>query len=109
MAPFQAGGIRGRNMVDNIINLEHKALQSLISHQLLAGIFALDQAAAFPSIARRYIWWVFRRMAIPRKIRRLLRALYDNGNCGVSFAGRIYYYLIADAGVKQGDLVPCNY
>ena len=52
VAPLQSGGIRGRPMVDNIINLEAKAIQYLITHQLLSGICALDQRAALPSISR---------------------------------------------------------
>ncbi len=101
--PIQTGGIKGRIMVDNIINLEAKAIQFMITHQLLSGIFALDQAAAFPSIARDFIHWVLKRMHLPRRIRTIIKSLYSGGRSWVSFGGRTYMHVIATAGVKQGD------
>ena len=100
---FQAGGVSGIKMVDHILDLEAKAIQFVLTNQLLSGIFALDQAAAFPSISRRYIHWVLKVMCVPRRIRRLFRALYTGGKNGVSFGGRVYYYFVAYSGVKQGD------
>ena len=103
VSEIQAGGIRGRRMSDNILNLECKALQFMITNQLLSGIFALDQAAAFPSISRAFIHWVLKRMRIPRRIRKLIKALYLGGKSGVNFGGRTYYHFVSGAGVKQGD------
>ena len=90
-------------MSNNVIDLEAKALKFMLSNEKLAGIVALDQAAAFPTISRDYIHWVLKSMGIPRRIRRAIRLLYTDGKCGVSFNGRIYYQFVMRAGVKQGD------
>ena len=103
VSEIQAGGVRGRKMTDNILNLEYKALQFMITNQLLSGIFALDQAAAFPSISRAFILWVLKCMRIPRRIRKLIKALYNGGSNGISFGGRTFFHFLASAGVKQGD------
>ena len=100
---LQTGGIKGRIMVDNIINLEAKAIQFMITHALLSGIFALGQAAAFPSISRAYIYWVLKRMHFPRRIRRISKLLYTGGKSWISFGGRTHMSFTASSGVKQGD------
>ena len=100
---IQAGGIRGRKMTNNIINLECKAMQFMITNQLLSGIFALDQAAAFPSISRKFIHWIMKKMGVPKRIRTLLKALYTGGKNGINFGGRTYHFFVSGAGVKQGD------
>ena len=90
-------------MVDNIIDLESKAVKYLINNSLGAGIIALDQAAAFPSIARRYIFWVLKRMRIPKRFRRAICSLYTGGRNSICFSGKIYGHFQATSGVKQGD------
>ncbi len=75
----------------------------MTTHCLLSGILALDQAAAFPSISRAFIYWVLKCMHVPRRIRRINKILYTGGKSWISFGGRTHMYFIAGAGVKQGD------
>ena len=84
------------------INLEAKALQFCLTHAALSGIVALDQAAAFPILSRKYLFWVLKKMKVPKPIRRLIRFLYTGGRSGISINGRIYAYFISESGVKQG-------
>ena len=44
----QTGGIRGRAMQRNIIELEAKMIMFMIERAPMSGVFGSDQAAAFP-------------------------------------------------------------
>jgi hypothetical protein len=44
--------ISGRQMGDNFLDIEAKAIQFALTSTIVAGIFAFDISAAFPSLAR---------------------------------------------------------
>ena len=44
-----------------------------------AGIVAIDQAAVFPSIGRRYIYWILWRMQVQWRIRKVFVELSTGG------------------------------
>ena len=69
----------------------------------LSGVIALDQAAAFPSISRSYIWWVLKSMRVPIGIIRVLKSLYRNCIGYIKLGGKIYDTIQINSGVKQGD------
>ncbi len=85
-----------------VVNLEAKAIQYVITDEKLAGIIALDQAAAFSTISRRYIFWVLKHMKIPKPHRKLLKSLYSGGKSHVCFGGQSFMTFQATSGVKQG-------
>jgi hypothetical protein len=47
-------------MVDNILDIEAKALQFAITEPKLSGLISFDVRAAFPSLSRQYIFWVLK-------------------------------------------------
>ena len=64
----QLGGVHGRQMVDHIVNIEAQIQKFMIENLPNAGIIALDMAAAFPSMSRRYLFWVLKRMKLPKEL-----------------------------------------
>ena len=56
---------RGRQLIDDVCDIECKALQYAMSNSKTAGIVCFDLRAAFPSIAREYIFWVLECMGVP--------------------------------------------
>ena len=55
---LQAGGMKGKQMIDLIFTLEAKVIDYIVRNVPNSGIFALDIASAFPSLSRRYLFWV---------------------------------------------------
>ena len=51
ISPMQKGGLKGRKFIEHILDLEAKLLQYMVTNMLHAGVIALDQEAAFPSIS----------------------------------------------------------
>ena len=67
------------------------------------GIFALDVAAAFPSLSRKYLFWVLRRMGIPMRLRRIIQSLHMPSSARICFRNLLYGTILLLSGVKQGD------
>ncbi len=103
VASFQKGGLKGRVFTEHILDLEAKIISYFTFHLPLSGISALDQEAAFPSIARKYVFWILRRMGIHSGVINVLLALYANCIGFLCLAGRLYDPIHQDSGVKQGD------
>ena len=102
VSPNQSGGLPCRQMCDKILDLESKAMSFLLSRSLLSGLISIDQAAAFPSISRQYIHWVLKKMRVPLPMRRLIRALYSDGQNHISIQNVLYDVFSSSTGVKQG-------
>ena len=52
----QRGGLAGEQMVDNLLDIEMKAIEFALKRQALAGVVAFDMKTAFPALAREYIF-----------------------------------------------------
>ena len=63
-------------MIDHIVKMEARILDYVARRLPGAGILALDVAAAFPSLSRRYIFWVLRCMRIPQWLYILIKNLH---------------------------------
>ena len=98
----QRGGVKGRQMVDNPLDIECKALQFAIQNCKEAGIVAFDVRAAFPSISRPYLFWVLKMMGVPRRIRRIIYKLYSGCKCYIVISGTVHEGFELFSGVKQG-------
>ena len=66
VSQIQKGGISGRKFAQHIIDLEAKLIHYILTRNILAGIFGLDQEAAFPSVSRKYVFWVLKMMGVPK-------------------------------------------
>ena len=53
----QQGNVKGRDILSNVVQIETKAIECLVSSKNAAMIF-LDFAAAFPSIAHEFLFFV---------------------------------------------------
>ena len=100
---YQIGGIKGRQFTEHILSLEAKLVDFTLRRAPKAGIFALDQEAAFPNLSRRYMMWVLKRMRVPRPARRIIKALYMQCSGVVCLCGRLFGSIRIESGVKQGD------
>eukprot|EP00969_Alexandrium_andersonii_P130341 5762874-Alexandrium_andersonii.AAC.1 len=100
--PIQAGGIAGRSMHDKIFEVEAKAIEYMIRRHGGAGVIALDQRAAFPTLSRKFLLWSLRKMKVPAGIRALVKNLYCRNRSLVCVGARYYGEFIATSGVKQG-------
>jgi len=64
-SPCQQGFIRGRSLIDNIIDVEATAVGYDKFYPGKSGIILVDLAAAFPSLSHTFLFWVLELMGIP--------------------------------------------
>ena len=62
----------------------------------------LDQKAAFPSIARNYMFWVLEKMMIPSHIIAAIKLLYENNTAVVKFGNSKEVTFEMQQGIRQG-------
>jgi len=94
--------IRGRVMVQNVVEAEAYAICAAWTPDTLPGMFLVDFAAAFPSVCRNFIWIALKAIGIPRKIIRAIRALYHFNAHFVRVGNAFKFVFIARSGVRQG-------
>ena len=95
--------MHGVQMIDHIFELEAKIFEFIARRLPHSGIFALDIAAAFPSLSRRYLLWVLRRMRIPARLYNLIRQLHEDSLAFICFRNKLFHQILSSAGVKQDD------
>ena len=103
ISSFQYGGMKGLQMVDHVFSMEAKIVEYVVCNLPHSGIFACDIAAAFPSLSRKYIFWVLRTMKIPRKLYRIIKNLHKASHAFVCVRSRLFQLILIASGVKQGD------
>jgi endonuclease/exonuclease/phosphatase family metal-dependent hydrolase len=102
VSPRQRGFVRGRNLLDNVVETEAAAIHFAQYYGDTSGIALLDLVAAFPSLAHSWIFAVLRRMGVPRFFRRALAKLYRMVNIKILFGGILAAGFTASSGIKQG-------
>jgi hypothetical protein len=98
----QRGFVRGRNLLDNVVETEAAATHFAQYYGDSSGIALLDLAAAFPSLAHSWIFAVLRQMGVPRFFRRALAKLYRKVDITLLFGGTMTAGFAATSGIKQG-------
>ena len=89
-------------MLHNIIELESFAAIIARSPQSCPAIILFDFAAAFPSLARAFIWITLEAIGIPNFVICAIRSLYSN-NCHFTTTNLgLYFVFTALSGVRQG-------
>jgi hypothetical protein len=91
-----------RQLADNILDIEHKALQFAITEPTLAGIVSFDLRAAFPSLSRAYIFWLLELLLVPPNIIHVIEQLYTDNLHYSMFNKEIFSTILFTSGVKQG-------
>ncbi len=103
VASYQKGDLKGRIFTERILDLEAKIILYFCYHLRSSGVSALDQEAAFPSISRKFVFWILRKMGIHIGVINVLMALYSNCLGFLCLAGRLFDPILQGSGVKQGD------
>ncbi len=93
---------KGRQMADNILDIEAEALKFAIDHEALSGIVSYDITAAFPSLSRLYLFWVLSQMLFPAFYIDAIKQLYKYNIHTILLNRAICMTLIFTSGVKQG-------
>ena len=107
----QRGFIADRMMVDNVIEmdtygrifamqLEYAPLQG--GDQRLPAMAFFDFAAAFPSVAWRFLWLCMHFAGLPRPYIRAFKKVYANNVHFLRFMGRVFRAYTNASGVKTG-------
>lgn len=101
VAAPQRGFLAGRSIDENMFELYGTFVEFSITG-CDAAIMLLDSQAAFPSLDRRFMFALLRRMGIPGPRVLLILALYADLVTDVDFAGQTVGELPMKAGSKQG-------
>ena len=97
----QQGFLKGRQMLNNVIDIDYEAMTVSIKHDKGALLF-FDFKAAFPSIAHNYLFDSLRAIGLPRHAINFIKSLYDNNACKIAYKGAIYEGFGMECGVRQG-------
>ena len=83
---MQRGFLRGRSMLANIIEIDEAAMTISLKEKY-GGLVLFDFTAAFPSESHEFLFQTLEHLGMPRKELNLLKMLYDNNKCEISFQG----------------------
>ena len=90
-------------MIDNIRLIESDFLEHTVFQGAeRAGLFLLDFAAAFPSIAHEYLFAALRSAGLPPWLLQFVRALYVANDATLVVAGSKHAGFSLKAGIRQG-------
>jgi len=98
----QRGGLSGRQLCDNIYDLETHALLCCRLSSVFPAIVLFDLQTAFPSISWAFLFFILSAMGIDQKVLRLIEQLYDDCMHFVRFRGKVYKAFAITRGVLQG-------
>ena len=100
--PNQRGFVRGRHILDNVVQLESEALIASSTSTTTPLMLAFDLEAAFPSVYHRFMWAVLKQYGIPRSFRNVLKGLYNDHKVQIRLGGILYKGFKFRCGIKQG-------
>eukprot|EP00973_Karenia_brevis_P083097 11521719-Karenia_brevis.AAC.1 len=98
----QRGGIQGRQLIDNILDIEAKALEYAMTRLKGCGAVFLDIRQAFPSLGRPYLWWVLKKSGVPEYFIQAVQELYTHCRHSIVLNGRVFGDCDIKSGVRQG-------
>lgn len=76
VSPLQWGFVRGRSLVDNVLDIVASTSEYLYDIDGDPGVFLFDVAAAFPPASQAWICRVLEAMELPLALRRGMQLLY---------------------------------
>jgi hypothetical protein len=98
----QRGFVRGRGMVDNIIETEALALHLCRHFAEESGMVLFDFVSAFPSLSHDFIFAALHQVGVPPDMIRLIHVLYTDCVTSISLGGAEGESFLIRAGIKQG-------
>eukprot|EP00969_Alexandrium_andersonii_P266166 11763930-Alexandrium_andersonii.AAC.1 len=87
VSPIQRGFVQGRNPTDNVVDMEASAMKWTMTVGNKPCLAMFGVAAAFPSVAHKWIFWVLCRTGIPDFVIRAIWQLYSGCAAVVSIGG----------------------
>ena len=100
--PRQRGFVQGRSLIDNVLEVEGFAQSYAIAEAENPAIFLFDLLAAFPSLSHKWLFVVLRKMGVPQRIIKALRALYKDCFATIVLGGRRLREIPMLSGIRQG-------
>ena len=97
----QQGGIRGRTIVRDVLDVETASRAASYQSVRAAALF-FDSLAAFPSLVRGYLRWVLRAMGLPDAIISFIQMLYSDNVRFIMLRRRLFHHFVVVSGVRQG-------
>jgi hypothetical protein len=98
---FQRGFLKGRQILDNVVELDYFAHLASITYGRAATIL-FDFRAAFPSVNHRFMWRVLESSGLPSALIRLIRCFYRGCTHVIRVDGRQFPGPRLLSGVRQG-------
>lgn len=93
--------VKGRSMIDNVNSINAAAV-NLSDKNSQVALVLLDFSAAFPSLAREFIFKALAAAHVPENIIRAIRELYKDNDHVFRFGNIMQYSFTALSGVRQG-------
>ena len=100
-APYQRC-IRGRNMMDNILELEGKAFEFLKRCEPSTSVWCFDVSSAFPSLAQAWMIRVLRHIGIPVFVVNMILAVYADNVGWLRWKSSSWRIIKITSGIRQG-------
>ena len=79
----QQGFLKGRQMLNNVIDIDYHAMTVSLRCHKGAMIF-FDFKAAFPSVSHAFLMRSLQSIGIPPSALPFINTLYDNNNCNIA-------------------------
>jgi hypothetical protein len=98
----QRGFIKGRKMLQNIMEAETRAMKLANSLEHRAALIFLDFGAAFPSLSHTFLWMVLEHVGFPAVVIAAIKKLYRHNRHWIRFGGACVEAFTIMSGVKQG-------
>ena len=98
----QRGFIKGRKMLQNVMEVETRAMELSTSMRNRAALIFLDFGAAFPSLSHDFLWLVLEAIGVPPPVLSAIRELYRHNRHWMRFGGACLEVFTITSGVKQG-------
>jgi hypothetical protein len=96
---YQQGFVPGRQLLRNVVDVDHAAQKVSIKHQR-GAIVLLDLRAAFPSVAHDYMWDVLKAIGVPQAMLQALQLFYQQNQHFIKAAGQVFPSFTCTSGVS---------
>lgn len=92
-SPTQRAFVRGRQILDNVFDVECAMAFALLPVDSGLGVFSFDVEASFPSASQAWIWRVLEAMRLPLPLQHVVKALYNQVDVNLLVSGAICWTL----------------
>ena len=106
LGEHQTAFLPGRLIGDNV-KLVQTVIDKYEKDEKPAGILFLDQEKAYDRVSHSYLWAVMRRIGLPKKFIRMIKALYVGGTVIPWVNGKRGEEIAIRSSVRQGDSLSC--